>query len=88
MPFYENIIHHASVIRATGIVITSSNIVAHIAGMLHKKTILIHPHQFNNHPYWEKAYDNFSHYYPNTFIYKMKKNEDWHELKNLLMYSS
>ena len=84
LPFYENIIHHASVIRAVDVVITSSNIVAHIAGIINKRTILILPSSFPDHPYWLKVKNKHSYYYPNTLIYRMDRNEGWILLKSLI----
>ena len=83
LPFYENIIHHASVIRTVDVVITSSNIVAHIAGIINKRTILILPSSFPDHPYWLKVKNEHSYYYPNTLIYRMDSNEAWTLLKTL-----
>ena len=84
MPFYENIVHHADVIRAVDIVITSSNIVAHIPGIINKRTILILPSSFPDHPYWLKVKNKHSYYYPNTLIYRTDHNESWTLLKNLI----
>ena len=57
------------------IIITSSNVTAHFAGALGKKTYLILPFK----PFWYWGHENNSLWYPNIKILRQTKPGDWND---------
>jgi hypothetical protein len=66
----------ASLINACDFVITSSNITAHIAGAIGKKTFLLVPSKLGKMWYWHNSTKE-SLWYPSVSIYRQDKNGDW-----------
>ena len=62
-------------------VVTSDNVTAHFAGALGKKTFLLVP--INALWYWQTR-ETKSIWYPNTYIYRQKKLNNWNYPINLL----
>lgn len=68
----------ASLINVCDMVITSSNVTAHIAGALNKKTYLIAPYSKGRCWYWHDGLKQ-SLWYPSIEIFTQSKNADWLE---------
>jgi tetratricopeptide (TPR) repeat protein len=66
----------ASLIDACDYIVTSSNITAHIAGGLDKKTYLLIPYQEGKIWYWGES-ENKSLWYPSIEIYRCGVNNLW-----------
>jgi tetratricopeptide (TPR) repeat protein len=85
--FYENIDDLACVISQCEIVVTISNITAHIAGAMGKKVVLLLPYANNKLWYWEDI-NGMSIWYPSVMCFKQKTPGCWdeviHEVKNYL----
>ena len=64
-----------ALIEVCDFVVTSSNITAHLAGSIGKKTYLLIPHGLGKLWYWHD--DNKSIWYPNIEIIEQKSNENW-----------
>ena len=73
---YEDIDGLTSLIDACDIIVTISNVTAHIAGALGKKTLLLMPHAVGKHWYWHEN-DKFSLWYPSIKIFRQNKDNDW-----------
>ena len=70
---YDDIDGLASLIQSCDFVITTSNVTAHLAGALGKKTfVLVNPEQLW---YWHD--ENVSSWYPSVNIFQKKLSEDW-----------
>lgn len=65
-----------SLIDACDIVLTVSNVTAHIAGALGKKTFLLVPFRYGRIWYWHETLDR-SLWYPSIRIYRQNQNGDW-----------
>jgi tetratricopeptide (TPR) repeat protein len=72
----EDIDGLASIIDACDIIVTISNVTAHIAGALGKKTCLLMPYSAGKNWYWHED-DDFSLWYPSIRIYRQNKDNDW-----------
>jgi tetratricopeptide (TPR) repeat protein len=66
----------AALINACDFVITSSNVTAHIAGAIGKKTFLLCPFNLGKIWYWHNSTKK-SLWYPSVSIYRQDKNGDW-----------
>jgi len=66
----------ASLIAACDYVVTSSNVTAHIAGALNKKTYLLIPYSEGKIWYWGES-ENKSLWYPSIGIYRCSINNFW-----------
>jgi tetratricopeptide (TPR) repeat protein len=66
----------ASLINACDFVITTSNVTAHIAGAIGKKTFLLVPFGLGKIWYWHNSTKR-SLWYPSVSIYRQDKNGDW-----------
>ena len=73
---YEDIDGLTSLIDACDIIVTISNVTAHIAGALGKKTLLLMPYAVGKHWYWHEN-DKFSLWYPSIKIFRQNKDNDW-----------
>ena len=81
----------ASLINACDFVITTSNVTAHIAGAIGKKTFLLVPFGPGKIWYWHNSTKK-SLWYPSVSIYRQDKNSDWTaaiiEIKKDLEYNN
>lgn len=68
----EGLLNH---IDACDFVVTSSNVTAHLAGAIGKKTYLMVPHGVGKIWYWHD--DDNSCWYPSIKIYRQTKPNDW-----------
>ena len=66
----------ASLIDACDYIVTSSNVTAHIAGALNKKTYLLIPYNEGKIWYWGES-ENKSLWYPSIGIYRCGENNLW-----------
>jgi ADP-heptose:LPS heptosyltransferase len=66
----------ASLIDACDYIVTSSNVTAHIAGALNKKTYLLIPYSEGKIWYWGES-ENKSLWYPSIGIYRCGINNLW-----------
>lgn len=68
-----------SIIQACDFIITCSNSVAHMAGALNKKTILILPYEAGKFWYWHED-DGVSLCYPSVRVFSQSKQGSWDEV--------
>jgi len=68
----EDLLNH---IKACDFVVTSSNVTAHLAGAIGKKTFLMVPHGVGKLWYWHD--DDYSCWYPSIMIYRQTQPNDW-----------
>jgi tetratricopeptide (TPR) repeat protein len=68
----EGLLNH---IKVCDVVVTSSNVTAHLAGAIGKKTFLMVPHGVGKLWYWHD--DDISCWYPSIKIYRQTKPNDW-----------
>jgi tetratricopeptide (TPR) repeat protein len=73
---FNDIDELASLIDACDYIVTSSNVTAHIAGALDKKTYLLIPYSEGKIWYWGES-ENKSLWYPSIEIYRCGKNNLW-----------
>ena len=66
----------ASLIEACDYIVTSSNVTAHIAGALNKKTYLLLPYAYGKIWYWGEN-DTHSLWYPSIEIYRNTNSKSW-----------
>jgi tetratricopeptide (TPR) repeat protein len=66
----------ASLIEACDYIVTSSNVTAHIAGALYKKTYLLLPYAYGKIWYWGEN-DTHSLWYPSVDIYRNTNSNSW-----------
>jgi ADP-heptose:LPS heptosyltransferase len=71
----EGLLNH---IEACDFVVTSSNVTAHLAGAIGKKTFLIVPHGVGKLWYWHD--DDNSCWYPSIKIYRQTQPHDWNSV--------
>ena len=78
----------ADVINECDLVITCSNVTAHMAGILNKKTFLLAPSRYGRLWFWDADETNRSVWYPSIEIISNEKN-NWelvfNELKRKLV---
>jgi len=67
-----------SLINACDFVITSSNLTAHLAGAIGKKTFLITPKSFGKIWYWQSNSDHAL-WYPSVIIHSQKEDNNWQD---------
>ena len=87
---YENINGVLSIIKACDLVITTSNITAHLAGAIGKRTLLLTPYAAGRIWYWHD--EKVNSWYPSISLHVQNKNNEWfdaieevaYELKNQL----
>ena len=70
---YNDIDGLASLIQSCDFVITTSNVTAHLAGALGKKTFVL----VNSDQLWYWHNENVSSWYPSVNIFQKKLSEDW-----------
>lgn len=75
---YNNIYGLAQLINECDIIVTISNLNAHIAGSLGKKTFLLLPKSNGKMWYWTEEED-VSNWYPSVTVIRQNKNESWKE---------
>ena len=81
---FNDISKLAALINACDFVITTSNVTAHLAGALNKKTYLIVPFTEGKMWYWGINEDS-SPWYPSIKILRSENFEDWkNPIKNLI----
>lgn len=68
----------ASLIKTCDYIVTSSNVTAHIAGALNKKTYLLLPYAYGKIWYWGEN-DTHSLWYPSIEIYRNTNSNNWEE---------
>jgi len=79
---YDDLEHLFGLISKLDLVVTTSNVTAHISGSLGKKTILLLPKSFGRIWYWN--YDNDSIWYPSISMISQENEGDWsHVLSKL-----
>jgi tetratricopeptide (TPR) repeat protein len=66
----------ASLISACDYIVTTSNVTAHIAGALNKKTYLILPYSIGKIWYWGESLDH-SLWYPSIEIFRKTRSDSW-----------
>ena len=66
----------ASLIETCNYIVTSSNVTAHIAGALNKKTYLLLPYAYGKIWYWGEN-DTHSLWYPSIEIYRNTNSNSW-----------
>jgi tetratricopeptide (TPR) repeat protein len=66
----------ASLISACDYIVTTSNVTAHIAGALNKKTYLILPYSIGKIWYWGESSDD-SLWYPSIEIFRKTRTDSW-----------
>jgi tetratricopeptide (TPR) repeat protein len=73
---FEDVESLLSLIQACDIVLTSSNLTAHLAGAIGKETLLLSPYSWGKHWYW---HDNqgVNLWYPSVRVFKQQKAGDW-----------
>ena len=74
--YYKNILGVSSIINACDLIITCSNVNAHISGALGKKTFLLLPLGKGRLLNWSSE-KNHSLWYPSVKIFKQTKQGDW-----------
>ena len=74
--YYENIMGVSSIINACDLIITCSNVNAHISGALGKKTFLLLPSGKGRLLNWSSE-KNYSVWYPSVKIFQQIKSDDW-----------
>lgn len=79
LDYFNDINSLASLISVCDIVVTCSNVTAHIAGRIGIKTYLLTPKYFGNLWYWNSD-SNYSKWYPSVRIYKQEIDGDWKHL--------
>ena len=75
---YNDLDGLTSLVDACDYIVTISNVTAHIAGALHKKTYLLLPYAFGKIWYWGESRD-YSIWYPAVKIYRNTKSRSWDE---------
>ena len=79
----------AELISTCDIVVTCSNVTAHVAGVLGKKTLLILPKYYGRLWFWDYDEKKYSYWYPSVkiIINEMNKWEDVFEMMNSTLNS-
>lgn len=73
----------ASLVKICDFIVTVSNVTAHIAGALNKKTFLLLPHGYGKIWYWGESGEQ-SLWYPSIKIYRSSNSGSWqHIVENL-----
>jgi ADP-heptose:LPS heptosyltransferase len=75
---YNDLDGLTSLVDACDYIVTISNVTAHIAGALHKKTYLLLPYAFGKIWYWGESRD-YSIWYPAVKIYRNTESRSWDE---------
>jgi len=73
---FEDLDSTISLVNACDLVVTSSNSIAHLAGAIGKRTILILPFETGRFWYWHEI-DNHSLWYPSIRIFNQKTQGHW-----------
>lgn len=73
----NNISDLCSLIESCDIVITCSNITAHVAGWLNKPTLLLLPKDYGKLWYWYHQNKTFSEWYPSINIINQDQSGEW-----------
>lgn len=76
---FNNIDNLLSIINSCDLIITCSNINAHIAGALKKDTLLLLPHGLGKLWYWKSFDNNKSYWYPSVKIIQQSQGNVWCE---------
>ena len=89
LDYYDDLNGLAALVSICDVVITCSNVTAHIAGRLGVKTYLITPKNFGNIWYWNSDSESFSKWYPSVQIFRQTTDGVWSEeikkIKDLLI---
>ena len=83
LDLYQDIDGLASLIDACSIIITSSNVTAHLAGSIGKTTFLLAPFSAGKIWYWHEE-DKISIWYPNIKIFRQDEDGSWNSAINEL----
>lgn len=90
LDYFDDIYSLAALIKSCDIVVTSSNVTAHIAGILGVKTFILVP-KFNGKIWYWHDDDEISSWYPSVKLFTQKYPDDWKEpvleILNELKYS-
>ncbi len=78
MDIYNNLDVLLSMINLCDLIVTSSNSIAHLAGALGKKCIVIVPYCVGKFWYWHER-NGMSLWYPSIKVFKQVKQGDWAE---------
>lgn len=73
---FENIDGLLSIIKTCDVIVTTSNVTAHLAGALGKNTLLLAPYSAGRIWYWHE--EMISSWYPSISIYSQDQNFEWH----------
>jgi len=65
-----------NIIESCDIVITTSNVTAHLSGAMGKKSLILIPYSYGKLWYWYEKMDR-SKWYPNTELFLQEKDEKW-----------
>ena len=88
LDYYDDLNGLAALVSICDVVITCSNVTAHIAGRLGVKTYLITPKNFGNIWYWNSDNKGISKWYPSVQIFRQTTDGVWAEeiekIKDLL----
>jgi len=76
LDYFNDINSLAALVSICDIVVTCSNVTAHIAGRLGIKTYLMIPKFFGNIWYWNES-QNQSKWYPSVTILRQKEDMNW-----------
>lgn len=89
LDYYDDLNGLAALVSICDVVITCSNVTAHIAGRLGVKAYLITPKYFGNIWYWNADDEGFSKWYPSVQIFRQTTDGAWSEeikkIKDLLI---
>ena len=66
-----------SIIQTCDLIVTTSNVTAHLAGALGKKTFLIVPYSAGRIWYWHE--EATSSWYPSITLYSQSRNFEWND---------
>ena len=81
---FANIDGLLSIIQTCDVVVTTSNVTAHLSGALGKKTLLLAPYSAGRIWYWHDEYQ--SSWYPSISIYPQDMKFEWHKaIENIVI---
>jgi ADP-heptose:LPS heptosyltransferase len=72
---FENIDGLLSIIQTCDLIVTTSNVTAHLAGALGKTTFLLVPYATGRIWYWHE--EAISSWYPSIYLFTQSKNFEW-----------
>ena len=77
--FTNNLFELASLIEICDVVVTCSNVTAHLAGWVQKETFLLLPKNLGKLWYWNHQLQNKSEWYPSITILNQSENGSWNK---------